>query len=108
MRRGLDAVTGLTARTGTAPQRRNSAVYAVVFRQQLFFAFAKVRMLDDAVGGAYQHALRLVLGAYALGAQQRIDDLGTAGRDGLVRAGFDACVAGGAVVVDQQGHAGLL
>jgi ABC-type branched-subunit amino acid transport system ATPase component len=57
------------------------------------------------VGRAHQLALGLVLGAHALGAAQRVYQVvGVADRDRLVGADGLAGVAGGAVVVDQQGH----
>src|SRR5690606_11463003 len=66
-----------------------------VLRQQLLPALDPVGVWHDAVGRADQHALRLVLGADALGAHHRIDDVDRiADRDRLVRAYRFAGVAG--------------
>jgi hypothetical protein len=45
-------------------------VYALVLLQQLLPALAEVRILDDAVGRAHQHALRLVPCADAPGKER--------------------------------------
>jgi len=67
------------------------------------------RIGNDAIGRAYVDALRLVMGADALGALRWVDDVDRrTDADGRVRAGFDACVAGRAVVVDHQCHGLLL
>src|SRR5450759_968625 len=91
-RRDVNAMTGRSVCPGQ-PRQGKSAVYAVVLFKQLFLALAEIRVWDDAVGRTHQHALWLVLGADALGAQQRVDDIRGAGRNRFVRTGCNA--AGG-------------
>src|SRR5581483_10890897 len=78
--------TGI-GRTLTAWPR--SAVHLPVLLEQRFLGLAEVGMLDDAGRRAHELALRLVLGADALGAAQRVDHVGRSLRDRLVRAHRD-------------------
>src|SRR5512132_1228879 len=84
---------------------RRSCVQRLVLRLQLVGTLDEVGVDDDAVGRTHEPALRLVLGAYAFGAAQRVDDVDRiADADRFVRAHRLAGVAGGAVVVDEQCH----
>jgi hypothetical protein len=90
---------------GFASEADRSAVERLVLRLQLLGRLDEVRVLLDAVGRADQLALRLVLGADAFGAAQRVDDVDrVADGDRLVRAHRLAGVAGGAVLGDHKGH----
>jgi hypothetical protein len=81
------------------------AVDRLVLGQELVARLDDVGMLDDAVRGTDELALRLVLGADAFGAARRVDRVDeVAGADRLVRADRPARVAQRAVVVDREGH----
>src|SRR5450759_2493564 len=83
----------------------NSTVQLLILGEQLLFRFVPVRVGLDAVRRTDQLALRFILGAHALGAFQRIDDVHRiAGSDGLVRAHRLASIAGRTGIVDYQGH----
>src|SRR6185369_13361190 len=77
-------------------------VQPFVLRHQLFLRLDKVGIRDDAFGRANQLALRLVLGAHAFGALERVDQVDrVAHADRFIGAGRLAGVAGGAVVGDE-------
>src|SRR5450631_729629 len=83
----------------------NSTVQLLVFGEQLLFRFVPVRVGLDAVRRTDQLALRLILGADALSAFQRIDHVHwIAGGDRLVRAHRLASIASRAGFVDYQSH----
>src|SRR5690606_35686771 len=78
---------------------------ATQFGQQLLLGFDDVRIGVDAFHRAYDHALRLVEMADALGAARRVDHVdGFAHGDRLVRAGRLADVTVDAELVDFQRH----
>src|ERR1039457_2189778 len=83
----------------------NSNVQLLILGEQLLFRFVPVRVGLNAVRRTDQLALRFILGAHALGAFQRINDIHRiAGSDGLVRAHRLASIAGRAGIVDYKGH----
>src|SRR5579863_9293280 len=77
----------------------------LVLRQQVVLALFPIRIRHDAAGRTDDLALRLVLGADAFRALQRVDDVhGIPRGNGLVRAYRLAGVASRAGVGDHQSH----
>src|SRR5208282_5112869 len=85
--------------------RHVSAVQLLILGQQVVLALDPIGIRHDTVGRTDELALRLVLGADALRAFHRVDDVHrTAGGNRLVRTHRLACIASGACVDDQKRH----